>query len=333
MALTANFSAAVSDSLRENFSDIITTIDPTETPIQANIAQTSIKNPEGYEWQIDSLNTQVLTGLTDGFAFADAADRVTTRTRLLARCMIQAKSIEISNRLEETDKAGVDSEISYQLALASEDLKRDCEGAITDFATPIVSASGTAPKTAGIPTWIRTNTDYGATGAAPTLSGKEPVVGTAGTARALDESDFLDLLGGCYTSGGNPDMVSLGVSSKQAFSQYMFTANARIATQYQDQGRAPSAGLQVVGAVDFYVSDFGTLAIVPNRFQAQDTDMLILDTSLFELGVFRGYQVHEMGLDGDRQRFLVLHDFCLISRDEAGSAIYADIDTAAAMTA
>ena len=331
MALTANYS--VPNALREDFSDIITTIDPTETPIQANIAQTDISNPEGFEWQIDALNTQVLTGLEDGFAFADATDGVTVRTRLLSRCMIQAKSIEISNRLEETEKAGVDSEISYQLALRSEDLKRDCEGAITDFATPIVSASGTAPKTAGIPTWIRTNTSYGATGAAPTLSGKEPVVGTAGTARALDESIFLDLLGGCYDSGGNPDMVSLGRAAKQKFSQYMFTTNARIATQYQDQGARPAAGLQVVGAVDFYVSDFGVLAIVPNRFQAQSTDMLILDSTLWELGVFRGYQVQEMGKAGDNERFLILHDFCLISRDEAGSAIFADIDTSLDMVA
>lgn len=337
VSLTANYTGNVSNSLREQLSDIMTIIDATETPVQANIGQVDVDNPEGYEWLVDGLNTVSAAGVEDGFAFADitpgGGTDVTIPSRRLSRCQIQVRAINISNRYEETDKAGRDSEISYQLALRSEDLKRDCESAITTNRTPVASASGTPPLTAGIPTWIETNADYGATGSAGGLSGREPTEGTAGTARALNESAFLDLVGGCYDEGGNPDMVVLGREAKQRFSQYMFGGSARIATQYQDQGRAPSAGLQVVGAVDFYVSDFGVLAIVPDRFLNQNSDMLILDTSLWEIGTFRGYQVQEMGLDGDRQRFFILHDFCLIARDEAGSALYADIDPTAAMVA
>lgn len=331
-ALTANFSTEVSGSLREDFSDIVTVIDPTETPIQANIAQTDISNPEGYDYQIDNLNTASTAGQTDGFAFSALGDSVTARIRLKSRAMIQARGFTISDRLEATDKAGADSEIANQLALRSEDLKRDCEASITTFRTPVASASGTAPLAAGIPTWIRTNRSFGATGADPTLSGSEPVVGTDGTPRAVDESIFLDLLGQCYDSGGNPDMVSVSRAVKQVMSQYFFTTNARIATPYQDHGRSPSSGIQVVGAVDYYVSDFGVLAIVPNRFQ-RSTDVLILDTSLFELGVFRGYQVRQMGIDGDRESYMILHDFTVISRQEAGSACFADASGSTAMVA
>lgn len=332
VAVTANYSSTVSSSLREDLSDIITTIDPVETPIQANIGQIDISNPEGYEYQIDSLAAASTAGLEDGFAFSDLSSAVSTRTRLKSRAQIQAKGISISGRLQETDKAGVEDEIAYQLALRSEELSRDCEASICTFRTPVASASGTAPLVAGIPTWIRTNTDYDAGGAAPTLSGGEPVVGTAGSARALDESLFLALLGGCYDAGGNPDMVSVGRAVKQLMSQYFFTANARIATQYQEHGKSPSEGLQVVGAVDYYVSDFGVLAIVPNRFQ-RASDVLILDTSLWELGTFRSYQVKEIGTNGDSEEYMILHDFTLVSRNEAGSAIFADTSTTAAMIA
>jgi len=337
--LTANYSSSVSGSLREDFSDIITILDPTETPVRANIGQIDIDNPEGFDWQLDGLNTPSADGLPDGFSFDDASLRegVTTRSRLKARCQIQGFGIQISNRLEQTDKAGLDSEISYQLALRADDLKRDCEQAITTNRSAVASASGTpptAPLTAGIPSWLTTNVDYSGE-TAPTLGADGEPDGPGGTAspRAADESAILDLLGGAYDEGGNIDLMVVGREVKQIMSSYFFSSSARIATQYQDHGRAPSSGLQVVGAVDYYVSDFGVIAIVPDRFMNRTTDILMLDTSLFELGVFRGYEVQEMGKEGDNERFIVLHDFALISRDEAGSAIFANVDTTTAMVA
>lgn len=327
---TANYDTKIQSTRRENLSNIITTIDPTETPIQANIAQIDVANPEGYEHHVDELAAASAAGVVDGVAFSTLADAVSTKVRLLSRCQIQAKGISITGRAEETDAAGFDSLISYELALRAEELKRDCEAAITTYRTPVASASAVVPLVAGIPTWIRTNIDFVTAG--PTLSGKEPVVGTDGAVRATDESIFLDLLGGCYDSGGNPDMVSVGRAIKQKMSQYFFTANARIATQYQDQGRSPSSGLQVVGAVDYYVSDFGVLAIVPNRFQ-RSRDMLILDTTLWELGVFRGYEVRQMGLTGDSEEFMLTHDFTIVSRNEKGNATFMDLDVTAAMIA
>ena len=332
VAVTANYSTQVSGSLREDLSNIITTIDPTETPVSANLATVDISNPEGFEWQIDSLAAASDAGVVDGVAFSALTSAVSTRTRLKARCQIQVKAFSISNRKEETDTAGVDSEIAYQLALRSEELQRDREKSILTFRTPVASASGTAPLVAGIPTWIRTNRDAGGGGADPTLSGSEPVVGTDGTARALDESLIKTLFQGSYNAGGNIDMGVLPVAAKAAFSTYMFGNDARIATPYQDYGSTISSGIQVVGAVDYYTSDFSKIALVPNRFQ-RSTDSLFLDTSLFELGVFRGYQVIEMGVTGDRQDFMVLNDFTVISRNEAGSANFADTDGTLAMVA
>lgn len=334
--LTANFSSTVSSSIREDLSDVITTIDPTECPITANIGRVDVDNPEGYEWQTDSLASASDAGVTDGFAFSSLGDSVTTRARLLARCQIQAKGFTISKRLEQTDKAGLDSEVSYQIAMRSEELKRDAEAAITSLRSPVASASGTAPLVAGIPSWLATNTERSAGGNDPTIASGEPVAVTAtvdGTAtRALDESLILGVLGGIYDNGGNADMISVGRAAKQAMSSFFFSGSARIATQYQDHGKSPASGLQVVGAVDYYVSDFGVLAIVPNRFQ-RARDCFILDTSLWEMGEFRGFEVQEIAPDGDRYNYQIVHDFTLVSRNEAGSGIFADVDGTAAMVA
>jgi hypothetical protein len=173
-------------------------------------------------------------------------------------------------------------------------------------------------------------------GADPTLSGGEPVVGAGAdgttTGRALSEATLLDLVGQIYDNGGNPTMIEVSRDLKQGWSAYMLSGNARSATQYQDQGRKPNQGIQVVGAVDYYVSDFSVLSVVPNRF-SRASDVTIYDTSLWEKGTFRNYEVLELGIEGDSQRFIMLHDFALISRDESGSAIIRDLDDTLAMTA
>lgn len=335
VSLTANYTTGIDVSVREQLSDLITVIDANQCPVSANIAQIDMQNPELYEHQIDDLPTPTAAGMLSGFDFTDAAliDGVTARTRVASRAQIQAYGIKISDRTEKTEKAGMDSEIAYQLAKLADALKRNCEKAITTNRTPVASGSASVPLVAGIPTWIRTNADYNVQ-TAPTLTGTpaQPVASTGVlTVRAIDESALLDLLRQSYDAGGNIDMWSVGTAVKQILSQYFFTTNARIATQYQDQGSAPGGGLQVVGAVDFYVSDFGIIAIVPNRFQDQATDIMMLDTSLWEKGVFRGYEVQEMGRGGDNERYIILHDFSLISRDEAGSAIFAEASTTAAM--
>jgi hypothetical protein len=335
-ALLATYTSNVGASLKEDVSDIITNISPTEYPIQANIGSISVDNPEFFEWQLDTLNAARDNGEIDGFAFSALDNVLTTRTRLKAVCQIQARGFSVSDRQEEVSKYGLDSEISYQATLRGEELRRDCEKVITRPATPVDSADSTVPITAGIPSWLRTNTSRDGGGSDPGLTNGEPSSADPGdidgTDRALSEADFLTVVGEIYDEGGNPDMVNVGRAVKQKWSQYMLSGNARSATQYQDQGRSPNSGIQVVGAVDYYVSDFGVLAIVPNRFSRED-DVLILDTSLWELGTFRGYQLKENGRDGDKLDFFVVHDFCLISRNEAGSGVVADIDETTAMTA
>lgn len=322
-------------SRMEDVSDVITMIDPTDTPIIAAIGEQAVDDPDEYVWQTDSLEATAVTGVVEGFAFSSLSGAVSERNRFRAICQIQAEGISISARREKTKQYGVESEMAYQLAKKSMKMKRSAEAVITTYRDPVVGTTSVAPLCSGIPSWIATNGDYGATGSAPGLAGSdpdEPSVNTDGTARALDESIILDLLGGVFDEGGNVDTFFMDRAAKQKMSQYFFGSSARIATPYQDHGANPSSGLQVNGAVDYYVSDFGVIALVPDRFM-RSTDLLMLDTSTWQKGTFRNYEMHAIAKTGDSEEYMLLHDFTLIARAEEANARFAAVDTTAAMVA
>lgn len=334
VGITATYNTNTSASTREDVSNIISNIDPTETPISANIGREDVDNPDLYQWQVDSLAATSTAGQIDGVAQSALPDAVSTaRAKRAARCQIQGKGISITRRQQKLDKYGIDDEVAYQLAKAGAELKRDQEATICLPRTPVASASGTAPLLAGIPTWIRTNTSNGSGGAAPTLTGTpaQPVVGTDGTVRALSEATLMTMIKQSYDEGGKIDMASVATAEKQAMSAFLFGSSTRIATPYQDFGSKPGMGATVQGAVDVIITDFGPLYIVPNRFQ-RGRDVLLLDTAQWSIGIFDDYFVEETAKVGDYENHMVLHDYTVISHAEEASAWIADIDTTAAMT-
>jgi len=200
-------------------------------------------------------------------------------------------------------------------------------------------SASVASLSAGLAAWIKTNSFRGALGTDPTLSnttfGEPTTAATDGSTTALTEANLLTQLRTAYVEGGNPNMFMVGPTVKQRFSAFMFdtaTTGPRIATQYQDQGPTNRGGISVVGAVDVYVSDFTVIDIVPNRFQ-RERDGWILDTEYWEIAYLDGYKTETIAKIGDAERRHILVDWGLVSRNEAASAVVADIDETTAMAA
>ena len=327
--------ATEGDNVREDLTDVIYNISPTEVPLQANIGRGNADQTL-HEWQIDEL-AAVDTGnaAIDGADFgADASDPA---QRIGVFCQISIKYIAVSRRANIVNKAGRKSELAYQIAKKGKELRRDVEAIACLNQATLQGGSATASLTAGLGAWIRTNTVRGAGGTDPTLSGGtfgQPTVaaGDSATPVALTETNMLQVLRECYTEGGNPNMMMCGTTVKQRFSNFMFTANARIATQRQDQGPVNRGGVSVVGAVDVYVSDFTVLDVVPNRFQ-RERDFWILDTEYWEISYLDGYKTETIAKIGDAERRHILVDWCLSSHNEAASGVVADVDETVAMTA
>ena len=335
---TTNFDrydlATEGDNVREDLTDVVYNISPTEVPFQANIGRGSADQTL-HEWQIDELdNVDTGNAAVDGADFgADSSDPA---QRIGVYCQISIKYLAVSRRANIVNKAGRKSELSYQIAKKSKELRRDVEAISTLNQATLQGNSTTASLTAGLGAWIATNTNRGALGTDPALSGGtfgQPTTAAGdGTQRALSEADMLDVLKDIYISGGNPNFFMMGPTVKQRFSNYMFTANARIATQYQDQGPVNRGGISVVGAVDVYVSDYTVIDCVPNRFQ-RERDFWILDSEYWEISYLDGYKTETIAKIGDAERRHILVDWCLSSHNEAASGVVADIDETLAMTA
>lgn len=334
------------DQAREDFADVIYNISPTDTPGQSNFDRTDATN-DYHEWPIDELVDAVSNNAhVDGDDFvaeggsgqvggASAGTAGSAGYRIGNFCQISRKDVVVSRRSNKVRKAGRRSELNNQMAKRSKELKRDIEKSIFENQAAVQGTDSVVGRAAGAPAWYTTNTSRGAGGADPTLSGTNngypDAAATDGTVRALTETLLLGLLSDIYTAGGDPDMVMLGVPVKQAFSNYMFGSSARIATQYQEQGANPRGGVTVVGAVDLYISDFGKLQIVPNRFQ-RSRDVHVLESDMWAVSYLDSYHVEKMGKTGDNVKRVILVDWTLECRNEAASGIIADVDSSAAMT-
>lgn len=326
------------NNVREDLTDVIYNISPTEVPAQSNFGRgTSMQTFK--EWQIDELAAAADNAQIDGDEFSGIV--LTKADRLGNFHQISRKDLVVSRRANIVNKAGRKAEMAYQIAKEGKALRRDVEVAITLRKIAVQGNSTTAMESAGIAAWIRTNLSRGATGTAPTLSGTTEgfpnAVGSAGTAQALSEADFLDVVRQCYDEGGNPNMMMLPTQSKQGFSNFLFgTSSNRVATQRQDQGANPRGGISVVGAVDVYVTDFSIIDIVPNRFSpsgATASEIYILDTEYWEVTYLDGYKTETIAKIGDHERRMLLVDWSLQSHNEAASGLVADVDSTTAVTA
>ena len=326
------------NNVREDLSDVIYNISPTEVPSQSNFGRGS-SNQTFKEWQVDALATAANNAAIDGDEFSGIA--LDKAERLGNYHQISRKDIVVSRRANIVNKAGRKSEIAYQIAKQGKALRRDVEVAITTRKVAVEGNATLAMQSAGLATWLRTNISRGALGTAPTLSGTTEGYpngnGTGGSAQALSEADILTVVRNCYEQGGNPNMIMLPPTSKQGVSNFLFgTSSNRVATQYQDQGSNPRGGITVVGAVDVYVTDFSILDIVPNRFSpdgATATEVYVLDTEYWEVSYLDGYKTETIAKIGDHERRMLLVDWTLCSLNEAASGVVADVNDTAAVTA
>lgn len=318
-------------------SDVIYNISPTEFPMQSN-AQRGTADQTYKEWLVDALaDPSASNKHIDGDQFSN--DTLDSAEVLGNYCQISWKILEVTRRANKTKKYGRKQEMAYQIAKKGKELKRDIEYIIMGGGGHQVAAAGSssvAPTSASIGSWLKTNVSRGTDGASPTLSsttyGYPNATPTDGTDRALSQATLLGIITDCYIQGGSPGTIMVGPQTKQNISSFLFSSSARIATPYQPASQTQSKGVRAIGSVDIYVSDFGVLDIVPNRFQ-RENDVFVLDMEFWEIAYFDPFHVDDVPNAGDAERKAIIADWTLVSRNEKASGIVADVDSTTAMVA
>ena len=296
---------------REDLSDVIYSISPTDTPFISSAAKTKA-TAVLHEWQTDALaaaatNNAVIEG--------DEAtlDAVTATSRLSNSSQIMDKTVVITGTQEAVDKAGRASELAYQIAKKAKELKRDMEATVTGNQAEVTGNASTARKFGSLGAWIETNDDLGASGSS---GGSGNTARTDGTQRAFTEASLKTVIKSVWNEGGDPSMIMVGPFNKQKLSG--FTGNS---TRF-DAG----ADATLYTSVDVYASDFGQLQVVPNRF-SRDRDAYVLDMNYFAIAFLRDFSMHELSKTGDSEKRQLLAELTLISRNEGASGGVFDLTT------
>jgi hypothetical protein len=311
MAIPANtFQTYSAVGVREDLADIIYNISPTETPFISNVGKGSAKSTY-HEWQIDSLDAAADNKAVEG---DDAgAGAITPTVRVGNYTQIASKTISLSGSNQVTDAAGRASEMAYQLAKRGQELKRDMEVTLVGTNKGQASgSSGTARELGSVQSWLATNVNLGTGGAAPEGDGTD--ARTTGTNRAFTEAMLTDVITKTWVSGGMPSVIMCNAGQKAKITA--FTGNA---TKYKEVNDKT-----VINAVDVYVSDYGDLSVVPNRFM--DTSaVLVLQPDMWSVDYYRDFQTHDLAKTGDSDRKQILVEYTLASKQEAASGIIADL--------
>lgn len=276
------------------------------------------------EWQTDELAAASTSNAYvegDEFSYADPSPTV----RVGNFAQIMRKTAQVSGTLEVVDKAGRDSELAREMMKRTKELKRDAESIYLANQASVAGTSTVARKLGGLPAWLETNVDFGSGGSAGGYNSGTGVVdaateATAGDQRAFSETQIKDVMQDAYSAGGNPTMLMVGPFNKRVFSSFTGIADLRRDTPAKSQA-------SIIGAADFYISDFGNLSVVINRFQPERYAFL-LDTEFAAIGTLRPAKVITPAKTSDADKRVILQETTLIVRNEAAHGMIADLTTA-----
>ena len=313
----ATYQTYTAIGMREDLSDVIYNISPTDTPFMSSIGKTKA-TAVYHEWQTDSLAAASLSNYAvEGATASDATMSPTTRVG--NRTQIAQKTVKISGTLQSVDKAGRKSEKAYQLAKASSEIKRDMETSLLSNQIAANGDSTTARKLGGLQAWLATNGDFGTSGSAGSGG---TTARTNGTNRTFTEDILKTVIKEVYASGGNPKVLMVNPAHKQVVSAFAGIA----AQRFMAPSNAPTT---IIGAADVYLSDFGTISVVPNRFMTStnscDETAFIVDPDMAAIAYLRPFQTNELAVTGDNESTQLLAEYTLEVKNEAAHGIIADL--------
>ena len=308
MAIVTNtFQTFTAIGNREDLSDIIYNISPTETPFISAIGKEKATGVL-HEWQNDSLRAAAANAQVEGDEIAFTA--VVPTTRVNNRTQISRTSVIVSGTQDTVNSAGRNNELAYQISKSSKELKRDMEVVLTANQSAAVGGAAAARTSSGLPSWIQANTSVGTNGANGAVGGVDTpgVLRTDGTQRAFTEAQLKDVVKQCWDSGGDPSMIMLGSFNKQKLSG--FTGGSTKMSQATDK--------TLVAAIDIYESDFGSMTVVPNRF-SRNRDCFVIQPDMWAVAYLRDFQMLDLAVTGDAQKKAMLAEYTLVSKNEAAS--------------
>ena len=315
---------------REILADTIYMTTPDKTPFISLIGKSKVAGIYP-EWQTDVLATPDTTNNQpegNDWSF----NQIVPTTRVGNYCQISDKRFTTSGTQDVVSKAGRKSEIARELTKKGTELRIDMEAILlSNQASNAGTGNGASNRRTGsLRAWIATNDLLGSGGASGGFNTSTKVVDAAtnGTQRAFTKTLIDQAMAAATATGGTPTTMMTSLYTKQVFSTFMSDAN--VATQRTNQNVVGARPTTIVAAADFYISDFGTIAVVPNVQMTRAgasvaRNVYLIDPSMLSVGFLRDFNVVEPAKTGDAEKRVINVEYALVVNNEATQACIADV--------
>lgn len=294
---------------KEDVLDLITQIDPEETPFLSRLGITRCYN-RYHEWLTDTLESGTASGGSNVEGALAVQRSLDARTRAANWTQITSYTFGISGTQEATSQYGVESDYAYQLEKAMKIVKIQQEQILFNSTTSTggmgsVCATG-ARALRGLISCLTTNVQTGSAGSC-----------------ALTETLFNNLLQTIFEGGnGYPDICFCNGYNRRRISAFQ-TSNVR----NLEMG---AEGI-LRNTIMVYMSDFGDISIVLDRWIGGGNDKgaaPVIQMDKFKIAYLRKPFVNKLGVVGDSTDAQVITEYTMEHLNEASSGKLSAMATA-----
>jgi hypothetical protein len=285
--------------IKEDVSDVISNITPTKTPFQSMIGSEKVHN-KFFQWQEDELRAVQVNAKVEGFT---AADSTRTPTALRSNyTQILSDTIKVSNTADAVSSYGRAKESAYQMAKVAAELKRDLEHAYVGMENAAVAGDSVTPRE--MASFFN-------------MVDSSMFTYTGGTSTKPDEADVLDSLQKVYDEGADVSVMMVTPTNSLEIADFAFKNRAGTSlARERDMG----SSTKVVNVVDVYVSPFGQVRVVLNRFLL-DKRTILFDPEMWKKITLRGWTRETLAKTGDNVSMMLTGEFSLKHKNFKASAV------------
>lgn len=291
-AFSAYDSPIATGGNREDLSDVVYDISPTETPF-LTAAKKGKATGINHEWLKDALAAAADNKAIEGNDASPSAP--SGRTRLGNYTQILTKHAVVTGTQEVVLKGGgIKSEMAYQVARRMKEMKRDLEYAILGLDNAKVAGNdSTARELGSLSAYLGSTSwqDGGSGGVAPTGDGTDVMSGSL-TPAAFTEAKLKTGLEALWDRS-SADNILMFSGKKQRGIVSTFTGSS---TRY-----ATTDDRKLVASIDVYDGDFQTVTVVPDRFCIA-SKVFLVDPEYVKICDLRPIAKSDLGVTGDSER-------------------------------
>lgn len=281
---------------KEDVSDYISMLSPTDTPFLSSIKTESVHNTL-YQWQEDSLRAVAKNAKLEG---ADATD--TNRDQPVMRSngtQILEETFKVSGTADAVKTYGRDKATAYETMKTGKLVKMDLEHSLVGTGqTYVQAAAAVAGEFAGVQAQIAATTTVDAASA------------------ALTEDMVIEAQEKQYDAGAEASTLMIKPSDAVIVAGW-----ATNATRSREVGPSDK---KLTNVINVYESPFGTVRVVKNR-RLRATDAILYDAKHWKLAVLRNWFREKLAKTGDADRYMLLGEFGLKHSNREATALITNL--------